>query len=76
MSKLTNQNENGASERAATKLDVASFYGVTPRCVEIWMKRGLVPYVKIGRKLVRFNMDQVQSALEQRCGHNINAKAA
>lgn len=57
-------------ERSSTKEDVKNFYQLkTTRTVELWMQRGWIPYQKIG-KLVRFNLDEVQRALAERCGRN------
>ena len=57
------------TERAATKKDVAFYLGVTVRTVENQMNAGILPYRKIG-KLVRFDMDEVKTALDERCGRN------
>jgi excisionase family DNA binding protein len=63
-------------ERSATKEDVRDFYRLkSVRTIEIWMKSGLIPYVKIG-KLVRFNLQEVQAALNRKCGRNGAAASA
>jgi excisionase family DNA binding protein len=55
--------------RAATKSDVAEYYGVTIRTVEHWMSRGWLPYRKLG-KLVRMDLEECKVALAQKCGRN------
>jgi excisionase family DNA binding protein len=66
------ENIKTQTERAATKKDVAYYLGVTIRTVENQMSAGILPYRKIG-KLVRFDMDEVKSALDERCGRNRRA---
>jgi len=50
-------------ESLQTKHDLAQFLRVGSRCVDNWMARGLLPYLKIGRS-VRFRPSDVQSFLE------------
>ena len=47
-----------------TKIQVAELLNVTSRTVDCWMKRGLLPYYKIGRA-VRFKSGDVLNHLEQ-----------
>jgi len=54
---------NGASERLLTKDETASFYRVTKRTIELWMKEGKVPYFAIGRT-VRFRLADLIEHLE------------
>jgi excisionase family DNA binding protein len=58
------------TERTATKKDVARYLGVTTRTVDNLMLTGILPYQKIGGKIVRFRMDEVRLALDERCGKN------
>lgn len=58
------------TERTSTKEDIRDFYRLkTVRTIELWMKRGLIPYTKIG-KLVRFDLEEVKAAMKERCGRN------
>ncbi|MBS0657727.1 MAG: helix-turn-helix domain-containing protein [Verrucomicrobia bacterium] len=45
-----------------TKLAVARFAQTTTRTVEHWMKKGVIPFIRIGR-LVRFDLAEVEAAL-------------
>jgi excisionase family DNA binding protein len=45
------------------KQEVAKMLRVAPRTIDDWMKRGLLPYYKIGRT-VRFKLREVQRHLE------------
>ncbi len=53
-------------EPLLTKHEAARFFQVSSRCLDDWMARGLVPYLKIGRT-VRFRLADVQSFLEKTC---------
>jgi len=46
---------------------LASYFTVTQRTVDNWM--AWLPYFKIGR-LVRFDLDAVKRAVNERCGRN------
>ena len=61
--------KNTNIDRALTKSDLANHLQCTPRTIENLMRKGLFPYVKIG-KLVRFNLEEVTAALNKRCGRN------
>jgi len=47
-----------------TKAQVAAYAQCTARCVDNWMKRGFLPYFKIGRS-VRFKLTDVQTSLDE-----------
>ncbi|MFN7141043.1 MAG: excisionase family DNA-binding protein, partial [Limisphaerales bacterium] len=49
-----------------TKVEVAQRLGKTVRCIDNWMKRGLIPFYKIGRS-VCFKWSDVDSHLSQTC---------
>lgn len=49
------------------KKQVMERYGVTLATVNNWMKHGL-PYYKIGSRLVRFDLSEVDEWLKRRCG--------
>jgi excisionase family DNA binding protein len=50
-------------QRLLTKAQVASFVQCTTRCVDNWMKRGYLPYYKIGR-CVRFRQADIEAHLK------------
>ena len=47
-----------------TKAEVAHYCQITIRCVDKWMKRGFLPYYKIGRS-VRFQAADVRAFLKR-----------
>ena len=51
------------------KKQMAARLSVTPRTLENWMKRGLVPYIRIGR-VVRYDLEEVMRTLKRRYGRN------
>jgi len=62
--KVKGRNASAAvHEPLQTKRDLAQFLRVGSRCVDNWMARGLLPYLKIGRS-VRFRPSEIQSFLE------------
>jgi len=48
-----------------TKIEVAARMQVTPRTIDSWMTKGLIPFRKIGRT-VRFDWDEVCEHLRAR----------
>jgi excisionase family DNA binding protein len=58
--------EQHVAEPFLTKKEVAKLLGVTPRGLDNWMKRGLLPYHKIGRT-VRFKAKDVERYLDDTC---------
>ena len=50
-----------------TKVEIADQFTVTTRTVDEWMRRGLIPYWKIGR-LCRFDLAAVTARLNE---HNL-----
>jgi len=66
---MTNQQEAATVERAIdgplTKRGLAPKLQISPRTLSYWMKRGWVPYIKIG-KTVRFKFEDVVAKLNAR----------
>ena len=46
-----------------TKREVAELFRVSLRTVSNWMRRGIVPFIRIG-SVVRFDPDAVRKAVE------------
>lgn len=42
----------------------AEYIGISPRCLSDWQKRGVVPYVKVSRKVVLFKQEDIDAALD------------
>jgi excisionase family DNA binding protein len=66
---ILNRNIETNEPPLLTKEELAEFFKVKPRTIEHWMRRGWVPFYKIG-KTVRFKMPHVQAALERMNGSN------
>ena len=47
------------------KPQIAKRYQTTPRTIDNWMKQGWFPFIKIGRKFVRFDPDECDLAIER-----------
>jgi len=54
-----------ASRKAARKIDVAHEQGVSLRTVDQWLAEHRIPYKKLGPRLIRFDLDKVNAALER-----------
>ncbi len=48
-----------------TTEQVASFFGVSVRTVNAWVRDGRIPVVRPSRKTVRFRLSDVEDALTQ-----------
>ena len=59
---------NGAPpvEEFIKKAEVARRLKKTVRCIDNWMKRGFLPYYKIGRS-VAFRWSEIEAALARTC---------
>ena len=55
-------NQAGQQPRLLTKAEVAAYAQCTTRCIDNWMRRGYLPYFKIGRT-VRFKVADVDAYL-------------
>jgi excisionase family DNA binding protein len=44
---------------------VARQYGVSLRTVDTWLKQKKIPFLKLGSRLVRFDLDAVACALDR-----------
>jgi predicted site-specific integrase-resolvase len=58
------------AKSCSTKKDVAAAYGVTERTVDNWMKEGWLPYLKIGSKICRYNLEAIERAMVERFTRN------
>ena len=45
---------------------IAALFGISPRTVDVWMHKRLIPFLKIG-KTVRFDPADVREHLATRC---------
>jgi excisionase family DNA binding protein len=61
-------NEKEITERATTdglltKRTLAPKLQISTRTLDSWMRKGLVPYIKVGGKTVRFRLEDVLQKL-------------
>lgn len=49
-----------------TKTEMGKRLGICQRTIDDWMKRGLLPYYKVGRS-VRFKWSEVEHHLSETC---------
>ncbi len=57
------------AEGLLTKFDISSRLRISTRSVDEWMRKGRIPYLKIGGKTVRFRWSDV---LEKLCANRVN----
>ena len=55
----------GKSSGLILKEDLASALKCSPRYIELLMRRKMIPYVKLGKKFVRFRLEAVLRALQK-----------
>lgn len=53
-------NENGRYLRRA---GAAKYLGISERCVSDWQKRRIIPFVKVGRKVILFDPAALDKAV-------------
>ena len=58
------ETHSGTRQQLLTKAQVALYVQCTPRCIDNWMRRGYLPYLKIGRA-VRFRITDLEAYLEE-----------
>lgn len=65
---VSDSNQIPLGERYLSKMEVAARLGMTVRTVEHWMRRGIIPYVKIGkgrRATVLFKWAEIETHLRK-----------
>jgi excisionase family DNA binding protein len=50
-------------DRLLTAGDVATLLGVQPRVVRMWANNGRIPYIRVSRKILRFDPIDIESWL-------------
>ncbi len=55
------------SEELLTKAQIAVKLQITQRTVDNFMARGILPYFKLGERMVRFRLSDVQAHLDRTC---------
>ncbi|HNW08038.1 MAG TPA: hypothetical protein PK202_14260 [Verrucomicrobiota bacterium] len=64
--KYSQSAEQSRVEEYIDKREVGKRLRMQPRTVDAWMRRGLLPYYKLGR-VVRFKWSEVECHLSERC---------
>lgn len=54
---------NQREKRLYTANDIAEMFSVARSTVDNWARQGILTKIKIGRKCVRFNVDEVERLL-------------
>jgi excisionase family DNA binding protein len=55
------------SEELLTKAQIAVKLQITQRTVDNFMARGILPYFKLGERMVRLRLSDVQAHLDRTC---------
>ena len=63
---ISNMTQSSTVEPFIDKGEVGRRTQMCPRTIDDWMKRGLLPYYKLGRS-VRFKWSEVESHLAANC---------
>ena len=58
-------NEVPFEYRIMSKSEMAAYLGITERTIEIWMRRRMIPFIKLGRT-VRFRVDSVLRYVDEK----------
>ena len=45
---------------------LSEIMGVSPRTVENWVRRREIPFIKVGRNLLRFDLDEIDAWIAER----------
>jgi excisionase family DNA binding protein len=52
-------------DRLHDKFTAAAFLGVSVRTLEIWVKTGRIPVIRVSKRIPRFNLRRVMAAMER-----------
>ncbi|HNQ90683.1 MAG TPA: helix-turn-helix domain-containing protein [Verrucomicrobiota bacterium] len=52
-------------QRYLDKAGAAELLGVSRRTIDVWIRRGILPYFRLGPKLVRFSPDDLAEHLQR-----------
>lgn len=65
------QEATSAAGEWVTAKEVAQTFAVTVATVGDWRRRGLVPAVRVSRRVVRYKLDDVRAAFERIGGQGV-----
>jgi excisionase family DNA binding protein len=51
--------------RPMTKAELAKFLSVSPRTIDYWVSGRKIPFIKLGPRMVRFRLPDVERALQR-----------
>ncbi len=63
--KITQEAIADSSDYLRGHSEVAAYAKISPRCASDWQARGIIPYIKIGRKCVLFRKRDIDAALSK-----------
>ncbi len=64
-SKATSNGGTGLPKQYMTRPEAAKYLGVAPRTISEWQSRGVIPFLKLGRKCVRFRTSDLDRAMDR-----------
>ncbi len=59
------QKTTAAPARRATSQQVCDVYQVTPRTLQNWRDKGVIPFIRINQRVVRYDLEEVEKALRK-----------
>jgi excisionase family DNA binding protein len=65
-----NADSHSAIEGWVKKTDIAKHLNVSLRTINNWMKKGLIPYVRLGGRRVFFKLSEVDEVISRRFKRN------
>lgn len=66
--KTTNDSRGRATDAVRGLLrrrEIASKCGVSPRTIDDWQKKGVIPFLRLGKRCIRFDLSRVLKALDR-----------
>jgi predicted site-specific integrase-resolvase len=54
-----------SNDKFVKKSAAAAFLGITPRTLETWRNKGLIPYIRIANRVVRYSLTDIAAALRK-----------
>jgi predicted site-specific integrase-resolvase len=54
-----------SNDQFVKKSVAATFLGITPRTLETWRNKGLIPYIRIANRVVRYSLPDIAAVLRK-----------
>lgn len=59
------QKITAAPTQRATSQQLCNVYQVTPRTLQNWRDKGVIPFIRINQRVVRYDLEEVEKALRK-----------